>query len=460
MKSSIRLVTAALAIPFAVAAAQQQVATVNSTSAKESAVTKDSTSAAAKVSTLKPIIIQHIRPADMRGINVFEAPKDAGVGYTGFKLDWGAGFTQQFQGMEHSNLATPVLVAGVNTTQLITIGKGFNTANANLYLNAQVAPGIRVAMTSYLSARHHNDAWVKDGYALIDASPIDLPLFHTLMKYATIKVGHFEINYGDAHFRRSDNGNAMFNPFVGNLMTDAFTTEIGGELYLRAKGFLGMASITGGEIKGQVTAPDKRSPSYIAKVGYDKQLTDDLRVRLTTSAYHKDKSASNTLYTGDRAGSRYYSVMENVSSGETAQAWSGELRPGFSYRVNAFVVNPFVKFRGLEFWGNVETATGKAATETLYRTWRQLAGETVYRFADDKLFAGYRYNVVAGQMTGIPNRADVNVNRFQVSGGWYLNPMMLMKAEYMRQRYYGFPTNDIRYGGRIHGFMVETVLAF
>ena len=39
-----------------------------------------------------------------------------------------------------------------------------------------------------------------------------------------------EINYGDAHFRRSDNGNAIYNPFVGNYIMDAFTTEIGGEV--------------------------------------------------------------------------------------------------------------------------------------------------------------------------------------------------------------------------------------
>jgi hypothetical protein len=32
---------------------------------------------------------------------------------------------------------------------------------------------------------------------------VDLGALNNLMKYATIRVGHFEINYGDAHFRRS-----------------------------------------------------------------------------------------------------------------------------------------------------------------------------------------------------------------------------------------------------------------
>jgi hypothetical protein len=458
MKNTIRFAALALAVPFALVA-QQQIASAQTTQADKPVATKDTGTAAAKVSMLKPILMQNFRPQDTRGLFVFEAPKEAGVAYTGFKMDWGAGFKQDFQGLTHSNQSTAVIVGGVNTNQLMNVGNGFNTASANLNLNAQVAPGIRLAMTSYLSSRHHNETWVKDGYALIDASPIDLPLFHNIMKYTTLKIGHFEINYGDQHFRRSDNGMAMFNPFVGNLITDAFTTEIGGEVYVRANGFLAMASVTNGEIKGDVTFPARRGPAYIAKLGYDKQLNSDLRVRLTTSAYKKDRSASNTLYTGDRAGSPYFFMMENTAATTTAQGWSASIRPSLGYRVNAFVVNPFIKFRGLEFFGNVETATGKSATETRYHTWRQLSGETVYRFMDEKLYAAYRYNVAAGRLqAAMPG--DVDVHRAQLAGGWYLNPMMMMKIEFMQQGYYGFPTNDIRYAGKIKGFVIETALSF
>jgi hypothetical protein len=128
------------------------------------------------LTTAPGIEMQNYRPEDKRGINVFEAPKDESVAYNGFKLQWGAAFTQQFQGLDHSNTAAPVLVtnAGVttNTNQLIRIGHGPNNATANLYLNGQLARGIRVAMTTYSSARHHNETWVKDGYLLVDASPM------------------------------------------------------------------------------------------------------------------------------------------------------------------------------------------------------------------------------------------------------------------------------------------------
>jgi hypothetical protein len=215
----------------------------------------------------------------------------AGAPFEGVKLSWGAAFTQQFQNLSHDNAALPNVTNNVDANALKDIGAGFNNATANLYLNAQLAPGIRVALSTYLSSRHHNETWVKDGYLLVDESPLDVPALKSLMEIVTLKLGHFEINYGDAHFRRSDNGNAMQNPFVGNLILDAFTTEVGGEVYLRKNGLMAMASITGGEIRGNVQSPDSRAPSYIAKLGVDRQINQELRVRLTGSMY---STASST----------------------------------------------------------------------------------------------------------------------------------------------------------------------
>ena len=404
------------------------------------------------------IEIQHMRPLDQRGLNVFESPKEAGARYEGFKLSWGGAFAQQFQNLTHKNTAAPKVVSGVNQNQLIAIGSGFNNADANLYLNAQLARGIRVAVETYASARHHNETWVKDGYFLVDGSPIDSKLLDRIMEVATLKVGHFEVNYGDQHFRRSDNGMTLYNPFVGNFVIDAFTTEIGAEAYLRKNGYLAMLGITGGEVKGQVTAPGQRGPSYLAKVGYDKQLTSDVRVRLTGSLYKKDRSASGTLTSGDRAGSRYYDVLEPTGSTESANAWSGAIQSGMRNMVTAFVVNPFVKVGGAEFFGNIETMTGAAATETYRRTLRQLVGEGLYRFAGNKLYAGGRINSVHGELAGIAN--DISVKRYQVGGGWFVTPNVLSKIEFVRQRYENFPTSDIRSGGKFEGFMIEGAVAF
>lgn len=409
-------------------------------------------------SLVQQITIQHVRPADERGINVFEAPKNDKVPYEGFKLSWGAAFAQEFQDLSHKNTAVANVVNGVNQNQLIDIGAGFNNAVANLFTNVQLAPGIRIALETYLSSRHHNEAWVKDGYILIDQSPVDIPLANALFRYATVKVGHFELNYGDEHFRRTDNGQALYNPFVGNLILDAFTTEIGGEVYLRKGPWLAMGGVTGGEIHGDVIQPGKRSPGYEAKLGFDKQITRLVRVRLTGSLFSQRSSESNTFYGGDRGGSPYFMVMENTAATTSANAWSGVVNPGFRNDVHAVMLNPFVKVGGLELFGVAEQSKGAAATEKADRTWHQYDVDAVYRFAADKLYLGYRYNTARGQLAGITN--DVSVDRNAVGAGWFLTPSLLLKGEYVNQRYNDFPTTDIRNGGDFKGFIMSGVVAF
>lgn len=409
--------------------------------------------------------ISNFRAYDQSGINVFEPSKDESTpAFDKIKVKIGAGFTQQFQDLEHSNTATKVLnTAGVNTNELIVIGSGFNTATANLNLDVQLADGIRMNMISYLSSRHHNETWVKGGYVQIDRLPMfDSKLITNMMKYVTLKIGHSEINYGDAHFRRSDNGNALYNPFIGNYMLDAFTTEIGGEAYLQYKGLIGMVGLSGGEIKGSVTAPETRSTAYYFKAGVDKKF-DKLRVRLTGSTYLKDKSQSNTLYRGDRAGSRYYLVMENTLATTTAQAWSGSYNPGFSDKLTAYMVNPFIKFYGVEFFGTYEYAKGRSASETLNevpeRYVSHMAGELVYRFLkNEQLFVGGRYETVKGTLSGITD--EVKQERFQYGAGWFITPNLLMKGEYVTQKYFNYPSKNILNGGEFSGFMVEAVVGF
>jgi hypothetical protein len=301
---------------------------------------------------------------------------------------------------------------------------------------------------------------VKDGYLLIDESPFDVAALTNLMKYLTIKAGHFEVNYGDAHLRRSDNGNAIYNPFVGNLIMDAFTTEVGAEVYLRANGFMLMQSMTGGEIKGNILTPDDRAPAYITKLGFDRNLSDDVRVRLTGSRYSNSKSPGGTLFAGDRAGSRYFFVLENTAATATAQASSGLLNPGFRRSVTAYQINPFVKVRGLELFGVIEQAKGtNSATEVGERTWNQYAGEVIYRFlGDEKAYIAGRYNTAEGELVGMTTK--VGADRTQFGAGWFLTPNVLLKGEWVNQKYNDFPTTDIRNGGRFKGFVVEGVVAF
>ena len=268
------------------------------------------------------------------------------------------------------------------------------------------------------------------------------------------------MNYGDFHFRRTDNGHALYNPFVGNAIMDAFTTEVGAEAQLRHKGLMGIIAVTNGEIRGNIARPADRAPALMAKLGFDRQLTRDLRLRLTGSVRAQKSAISNTLYNGDRAGSRYYFVLENDKATEAANFTSGNINPGFTDKGNSYMINPFVKFHGLELFGMYESAKGRAAPDnTPEREVKQYMAEAVYRFLPgEKLYVGGRWNSVEGDLGGL-NKA-VTVTRSNVAAGWFITQSLELKGELVDQRYTGFARSDIRNGGRFKGFVIEAITAF
>jgi hypothetical protein len=284
-------------------------------------------------------------------------------------------------------------------------------------------------------------------------------VLNKIFEYTTIRVGQMELNYGDSHFRRTDNGNAIYNPFVGNLIMDPFTTEAGAEVYVRSNGFMVMGGVTSGQLHPTVTNPDDRTPSFLGKVGFDRQLTGDLRARVTGSVYTNRHAPGQNLYSGDRAGSRYYFVLENVNATEEGNFRSGMLNPGMSYKLTSWVVNPFVKFRGLELFGVIEQAEGRTRAEEKSRTWNQYAIDATYRFLQgEPLYVAARYNTVSGPLAG--STTDVGADRWQVGAGWFITDNILLKGEYVTQKYNGFAPTDIRNGGKFNGFMVEGTVAF
>jgi hypothetical protein len=412
------------------------------------------------------------RPYDQRGINVFETGKqDDSVVFDGLRVRLGAGFTQQFQNLKQKNNGSSSFET---SNRLYPLASGFMTAQANLFIDVQLADGIRLNVSTYLSTRHHNEAWVKGGYIQFDKLPFKAKFWRDLMKITTIKVGHMEINYGDAHFRRSDGGQALYNPFMeGNIM-DAYATEIGGEVYLQKNGLFGMLGVTNGMIKGNVdsvykTVQDdntKRSPSIYVKGGMDKSIADNIRIRLSGSFYHNGSSAASglTLFGGDRSGSNYQNVMEKAPSGvalpaSTAIAFSGRLNPGFTKKVDAYMLNGFLKLGGVELFGTYENAKGRSKTELSSRSMNQYAADLVYRFGyQENLFAGVRYNNVKGKLAGMNN--DIKVDRFAAAAGWFVTKNVLIKGEYVIQNYYSFPTSDYRSSGKFNGYVIEAVVGF
>lgn len=394
--------------------------------------------------------LDNFRKPDKRGINEFEAPKEDESTFDGVKVRVGGASTIQFQGLSHENSGA---------VPLMNIGNNFNLATANLDLDVALYDGVRMHLRTYLSARHHPEAWVKGGYIQVDKLDfISEGFAEDLMKNLRFKIGHMENNYGDAHFRRTDNAMALYNPFVGNYIMDSFTTEVGAEVYYFKSGWLGMLGASNGKLNQSVANPDNNGISWLAKFGYDDQVTEDLRFRLTGSLYHTNQTSNVWLYGGDRAGSRYYLVLEEEGSSPVAQFRSGRYNPAFGNEVTAVMINPFLKYRGLEFFGTYERASGKRSTATDTRAFTQLAGELIYRFGmNEDFYIATRYNTIEGEEA---SGNEIDINRFQLAGGWFMTKNVLAKVEYVNQNYNGFAPGSIFNGGQFNGLMLEAVISF
>lgn len=416
--------------------------------------------------------IQYFRPSKKEGLNIFENSKKDTVSFESLKIRIGGNFTQDYQALNHTNDALDILVDSVHVNTLVPIKDGFNLAMANLNLNAQLADGIRMEITMYLSSRHHAETWVKGGYIQFDKlSFLNSPLIDKLMKDFTIKVGDYEIEYGDQHYRRTDGGNAIYNPFVENYIMDEFTTEIGGDIiYHPRSGAIASFGITNGQLNPTVLSPTKPDPNtgkinkykaaYHGKIGFDRQFTDDLRLRLTGSFYIDPSAENNTLFYGDRAGSHYFFVMENQKATSNGNAWSGRYNPQFTEEVTTFMFNPFVKYKGLEFFGTFEIARGRQITETDIRDAKQYAADLIYRFPNrtENFWIGGRFNSVNAVMPLTP--LDVTINRITGTLGWFITKNILTKIEYVHQAYQNYSISDIRAEGKFDGFMIEASVGF
>lgn len=400
--------------------------------------------------------LQFFRYNDKRGLNVFETNKTDTIPYEGFKVRVGGDFAMQFQGLDHSN----------DLNSLVDLGSDFNLPSANLNLDAQLYDGMRLHLRTYLSSRHHPEAWVKGGHLQVDKlNFIKEGFLENIMNVTTIRVGMDEFGYGDAVYRRSDNARAIFNPFVGNYLMDAFSTEAFGEIIVQKNGFIGLVGLTNGKLNQSViqNPNSDNQPSFFGKVGYDKQLNEDLRVRLTASIYaNSGRTTGFWLYNGDRAGARYYNVMRDTSG--AGSNFDPRVNPGFR-QMTAIQINPFVKYRGLEFFGIYEVVTGStpaalANDELGEGTYTQIGAEVIYRFGrEENLFIGGRYNSVMGEPFSGAEARDVD--RINIGAGWFLTNNVLVKLEYVNQNYTGDGWANSRFGGgSFDGVMVEAVIGF
>lgn len=392
--------------------------------------------------------LSNFRYYDKRGINVFEPPK-VPVTNDSCRIRLGVALVQQFQSLSHNN----------TDGGLYAIRPGFTTAMANLYINAQLMPGMRFNIGAYLSSRYHNEVRWSEASLQVDKLPLKGAYWDQLMSRLTIKAGYMEINYGDAHFRRTNGGLAMYDPLVENYILDAYTQRVAAELYIRKRSFF----VAGG-MAAHATIADSfnhRPPAVYCKAGFDNTFNEYFRARLSASCYHDGSDGGDNLYSGDQAGSNYFMVLEKAGDGVTyaTNAFSGRFTPCMTKKVTAFQMNGFLKLIGFELFGTYEQVWGRSAFETSQRRATQYAIDWVMRFgANECIYIACRYNSLAATLPGY--NEQVEIERVAMSAGYFLTRNILLKAELVDQLYEQFPESDYRNGGHFKGGVLQAVVSF
>ena len=351
---------------------------------------------------------------------------------------------------------------------------GLAAAQGNLYLFATVADGIDVFTEFYLSSKHHQGEFSdREGYVLISHLPerVNAPPLRWLFEHVDVKGGHFEIDYGNQHWVRSDNAEVQRNPLVGNYLVDPNVVEGGVELIGHHNWLHWVAGMGNG-----MNTEDFRKGREYSKHG--KLMIEGPRKawNLAGSFYAVDQSDSlitapatigskSGFLSGDRSGSRYSGL--NPASGATdpdfGQLYLGNGQDLFAWQADAgFFCGPWA-FTGL--FGFFEDAdTNGAAVADPEDQWTYFGGDVKYNLTQHAYLAGRYSGARADKIASADS--DARGDRWQAGFGYNVADGILFKAEYLNQKMADFPTagstSYTKYarGVRIQGVTVELSVAF
>ncbi len=331
--------------------------------------------------------------------------------------------------------------------KLAPISSGFQNAFGNLGFGARFGKRREIEMYFELymdTWNHPSQTYGHEGYIVIHDIPSHargLNLLHLLFAVIDLKVGQFEINYGDQGFHRSNNGNVKLNPLVGNYVMDPNTTEIGGEVYTKFNkiNFLvGVSTGTSTEnfVQGHGTA-------WHAKLWY----TPVKPLRISASYYTVNHArtpatggAVSTFFSGNRSGARYQSVL-NGNPGITPQlrkdvtAWQGDI----GWNGDRFYVYGHYG----QVWDddiNAARAILPPRPVALKESWKYYAAEGAFNVTKNFYLAARFSGAHAMKIAGVSS--DGKIERIQAGMGYHVSKHLLVKVEYVDQQYNDFRTNE------------------
>lgn len=356
-------------------------------------------------------------------------------------------------------VVTPGFSVGVNTVgywqalnhsnsdgSLNSLTTGFQSAAGNLNFRSKVAEGIDLYFEIYLSSRHHEgQVSPREGYLTITAVPQGLNFLpvNKVFEYLNVKAGHFEIDYGNQHLRRSDNAQVQNNPLIGNDVVDPNVVYVGMEISTKPQRFNAMLGIT----NGQTTGDFQEGHKYAFHGKAWGEVAPWMQV--AGSYYRADQSGNpigypvggsfGNLFSGNRSGGRYADVLGGggepgqliPGNGQDITAWQGDIE---LHAGKLTLQGHFGNIRDADTDGTNpkdESTFGKPA-----ESWDYYGIQAVYGMGSP-IHAAVRYTgATVKELKGSP--ASGQVARLQVGIGLWVARGLLVKVEYVNQTTTGF----------------------
>lgn len=330
-----------------------------------------------------------------------------------------------------------------NGNELPSIDPGFQTAWGNLEFGASYGKNKELEMffDLYLASRPHaSQTYGHQGYLLLHDVPENmkrLRVLDTVFDYIDIKAGHFQINWGDNYYHRSDNADVQRNPLIGNFVVDPEIAAVGAEIYTEPNPYLNaMLGLTSGTTTENFV--EGRGNSVHAKVWGNP--IQPLRLAGSYIAFdHSDNptqaagGTSGQFFSGNRSGERYGGIFGGggapgqvlPQAGQDLTAWQGDV---------TWDQQPIRLW--LAYGNTIDQDINGSGPDSPEEEWNYYMAEIRYMITDN-MYAAARYSGTDAVTVG-GAASDGRVERIQVGGGYWLNRFMLAKLEYVHQTYEDF----------------------
>ncbi len=322
---------------------------------------------------------------------------------------------------------------------------GLQTPFGDIEFLATYDKDVEVYFDLFLASREHETTtYGHEGFILLRHLPGPLAGFAPtdfLFDYINVKAGAFEIDYGDQTYRRSANARTQNNPLIGNSVVDPETTEIGVEVFNdenRVNWLLGVSN-------GDTQSGFNDGKGYAAHAKLWAYPLESLRLAL--SGYYSDHTGDGTgyptggtksrLFTGNRTGGAYSGLFAGGHS-------PGQVLLANGQKVMAGQFDLTGRWGPLEVYGNAgyseDGDTNGDAAGTPKESWEYHTAELVWHFNKD-FYAAARYSG-ARAMKLKDHDSSGKVDRVQGGLGFWLIDGLLLKGEYVYQRYADFKEAD------------------